>query len=184
MKTKYILFFALIFSFNLNAQTKLCEEESFHPVDYELVKLRNRLQSKGVDSILIYRHWIHTNGYNGYGKIIWNIGGETFQQKFSCKDKVTSSEVVRLEHDTFINFYFQNKVDTISSNPDKPDINISHDASHFISFYHDSKNYCFFISGLEVEFNQTNDRAKWVKMLSDEAVCIIRNSRVNNLESD
>jgi hypothetical protein len=48
-----------------------------HPVDIYQDALIDSLSANGVDSIVAMRCWGYTNGWNGYGYLIWTLNGTT-----------------------------------------------------------------------------------------------------------
>lgn len=137
---------------NLSAysQVKICgNEQSSHPIDYSLQILSDSLINSGIDSIIIYRHWINANGYNGYEKIMWKTNTSFYYIELDSNkstQKITISESLKMEVDSVMNFFFQNRLYTISENPKNQFFTISHDGRHFIKIIWPGNEYCFTIS--------------------------------------
>lgn len=172
-------YITLLFIFTVKvtfAQIVICgNKQSFHPIDIRAFQLRDSLQHRGIDSIIVYRHWSTTNGYNGYGKIIWIDNGKCFQIKIILKTanelkEILQTKIFKLSSDSVFTFFFYNQIDTITANPTKQDIKMSHDAQHFAQISCGDKSHCFIIPGLLVQFNTDHLRAKYISMLADENV--------------
>jgi hypothetical protein len=170
MNKKYLILISILILFAGSnvayGQINICEDKkSNHPMDNELLKLKDNLQVAGVDTIIVYSHWIYTNGFNGYGKIIWRTKGENFLLQLDYNketSKVDVSDSILLMNDSTMNFFFDNQLDTIHNNPEKNDIQMSHDGRHFISIEWGENRYCFTISNLVVQFNPENERVQWI----------------------
>jgi hypothetical protein len=156
-------------------QVNLCDEEnSYHPIDYNIFKLRDSLLSKSVDSIIIYSHWISTGLLNGYGKVIWKKDGETFLIRFNFnreKRTVERQQLTKLSNDSMFNFFFENELDTIKTNPtnERQDLlKLRHDGRHFISINWLGNEYCFVISSFLVLSNLETKRVQWINLFFKE----------------
>lgn len=161
-----------------HGQTKICgETESFHPLDREMVKLQKYLQSSGVDTIIIYRHWIYTNGFNGYGKALWKKDGKTFQLILNYNKEtlqITRSDTLHVSKAAGLSFFFNQQIDTINSNPVKQDYRMSHDGRHYISIRWGDNSYCYTISNLLVQFNPNSKRVQWINFFKEDETDQIR----------
>ena len=120
--------------------------------------------------MLIYRHWLGTNGFNGYGKVLWvdNRKVKEYRINFINLNKeygIKSINYSELEVDTIFDFYFQNKVDTVTVNPQKQELSMSHDADHFVWISTKGRTYCYNISGLLVRYNTNHLRSQLVNRL-------------------
>lgn len=162
----------LVMSFTSYGQIKFCGDfESFHPVDQEIIKLREHLQTDGIDTIIMYSHWIYTNGFNGYGKVLWKTDGEIFQLRLNYDketSRITMTDTMQVLNDSIVNFFFDEQLDSIKNNPEKQDIQMSHDGRHFISINWGENQYCYTISNLLVQFNPDNKRVQWINYFKEE----------------
>ena len=175
MKLKILIIqIFLLIGIQINGQINICEDyQSYHPIDEQIISFRDSLNEIGIDTVLIYRHWKYTNGFNGYGKVIWAKNGKFYQFKSIFENEankygIKSLGIQKVKKDSLICFYFQNRLDTITENPTQSMISMSHDASHFVEITIKDFSYCFVIKGLVVSFNPVNLRAKWINMLADE----------------
>ncbi len=166
-------------------QVSICGDKlSSHPVDIKALYLKDSLRLAGIDTIIVYRHWLGTNGFNGYGKVIWIDKGRCFQYKIEFdyigpNFGIKHLDFSKLYSNSLINFFFDNQIDTVKKNPTKKRIIMSHDAEHFVMVSCKNYNYCYLISGLLVFFNSDNLRAKFVSLLSDENNSDIRTDGVS-----
>ena len=117
---RLILGFLILISMQTYGQVNTCgNEQSNHPVDKRIIEIRDSLQKTGIDTILIYSHWLYTGSFNGYGKAIWKNQGICYQLKipFHNGDELYGlgqQELKILENDSIIDFFFLNRIDTIS----------------------------------------------------------------------
>lgn len=170
--TKYLFLPILLFINTCISlgQIKLCEEQnSYHPVDYKIFELRDSLLSESVDTIIVYSHWVVTNGFNGYGKVAWKKDGETYLVKFDYDkyDKRIKEEQIKISNDTMFSFFFENKLDSIKTNPEQ-ELRVSHDGRHFINIYWGGNEHCFTIRNVLVQFNSENKRVQWVNYFKEK----------------
>ncbi len=154
-------------------QVNICEDEqSHHPIDKELFRLRESLQNQAVDTILIYRHWIYTNGFNGYGKVFWKKNGEHYQFGLDFNKEtgqIDITDTISVQSDSTVQFFFDHRIDTSKSNPEKQDMRMSHDGQHFVSMGLGAANhYCFTISNLLVQFNPNHKRVQWINLFKED----------------
>jgi hypothetical protein len=162
-------------------QIKICEADSYHPIDYKTVAFRDSLFRKSVDTVIIYSHWIYTNGWNGYGKVVWKKNGETFLVKFDYDNKMRR-ELTKLPDDSIVSFFFENRLDTITTNPDKLTIvttpdgrtfgSMRHDGRHFISIRWSGYEYCFIIDNFTVQHALAHKRSQWIGCFKEEGSSI------------
>lgn len=186
LKFALISILCLTTAIELFSQVNLCEEkESYHPVDQKLFRIRDSLSTSKIDTIIIYSHWIHTNGFNGYGRVLWRQNGKTYCLRVSYK-KATSPneryEIMKLENDSIFTYFFENKIDTIKTNPDNQKMRVSHDGRHFFQITWNKENYCFLIPDLLVQFNPDNKRVHLINLFKEKGTdtIIIDRIRVNN----
>jgi hypothetical protein len=165
-----------LFTSNLTfGQVVICgDKQSSHPIDIRAFQLRDSILQTGIDTIIVYRQWYSANGYNGYGKIIWLDKGQCFQCKITLENnannEIHQTKISKLISDSLFTFFSSNHIDTITTNPTKQEIKMSHDARHFVQVSYKDKTICYIITGLLVQFNPENPRAKFIRMLSDENV--------------
>lgn len=175
----WTLVLCLLTAIQTFGQVSICgDRQSSHPVDIRALHLRDSLRQTGIDTIIVYRHWLGTNGFNGYGKVIWLDKGQCFQYKIEFENSggnygIKQVNLSKLKSDSLFILFFDNHIDTITTNPTKQSVQMSHDAEHFVEVSYKDKSYCFLISGLLVQFNPDNSRAKFISLLSDENVSSI-----------
>ncbi|MGG9961158.1 hypothetical protein [Ferruginibacter sp. SUN106] len=153
---------------------KICGTDHYHPVDIKAKLISDSLKAKGIDTLLIYRDWLGTNGFNGYGKVLWLDKGVLKQYRINFINEapyygIKSINFSIIKSDSIFSFYFRNNLQSVSTNPTKQDMWMSHDSDHFIYLEANGKIYCFNISGLLVEYNPENLRSKFVRKLMIDA---------------
>jgi len=183
MKSKsymLILGFLVLISVQTYGQVNICSnEQSNHPIDKRIIEIRDSLQKIGIDTILIYSHWLYTGSFNGYGKAIWKYQGICYQLKipFHNGDEfygLGQQDFRILGNDSIIDFFFMNRIDTITVIPTYQSINIRHDAIHFVEISYKSQEFCFVLRGLPIQDNPNNILSKWFFLLADENLAPIR----------
>jgi hypothetical protein len=167
-----IIFFVsfLFLTTSLAGQEKvnICGEDHYHPVDIKEMKLADSLKSVGVDSFLFYRHWLGMNGFNGYGKLIWKQYGNVYQYQIDFKNDINdygikSVTLSKLRDDSIFVYYFTNRLDTITTNPQKRPISwIDHDSEHFVYLSVANKVYCFTLLGELLWNNPEHFRSQFI----------------------
>ncbi len=177
---KLILGFLILISVQTYGQVNTCgNEQSNHPVDKRIIEIRDSLQKTGIDTILIYSHWLSTGSFNGYGKVIWKNQGICYQLKIPFHNGdglygLGQQEFKILVNDSIIDFFFMNRIDTITVIPTYQSINIRHDAIHFVEISYKGQKFCFVMRGLPIEDNPDNTLSKWFFLLADDNVAPIR----------
>ncbi len=92
-------------------QVSICgDRQSSHPVDIKALHLKDSLLLTGIDTIIVYRHWLGTNGFNGYGKVIWLDKGQSFQYKIDFENGsgnygIKQVNLSKLISDSLISFF-------------------------------------------------------------------------------
>jgi hypothetical protein len=179
-----LITFVSVNCFSQQNQIIHCGENLSHPVDIKAKQIADDLKKKGIDTLLIYRDWLSTNGYNGYGKVIWLDKGVTKQCLINLIDKrngfTTKVIYSHLPNSNHFDFFFKNRLDTITSYPkydrnyeegngsdmSKMHVEISDDAAHFVYLYIDKKPYCFEITGSDLINYPNHPRSQFVDRLT------------------
>ena len=158
----------------------ICNEKHYHPVDIKIKQISDSLILLGIDSILMYRHWLGSNNFNGYGKVIWKKNNLYKQILILLDDaiqiKLLNDENINVEevNPNIINFYYKNNMNNILSIcMYKPKYLVDHDAFHFVCTRTYNVEECFELSATEIYYNPLNLRSRLVKMLSD-SIDIVR----------
>jgi len=185
LKLTLVLNLFLTTEIELFSQINLCEDkESHHPIDKQLIQIRDSLFTSKIDTVIIYSHWIYTNGFNGYGKVQWKQNGETYLLKlfYNKESSIERDEIKKLESDTIFTYFFGNKIDTLKTNPDRQDFYLSHDGRHFFHITWNTKSYCFLMTNLLVQFNPDNKRVHLINLFKEKETdtFIIDGKRVRN----
>lgn len=173
----FVYVICLTTSLKMYSQVNLCgEKESYHPLDNQLYQIRDSLSISKVDTVIIYSHWIHSNGWNGYGKVQWRQNGETYSVRISFNKETSSikrGEIKKLENDTAFHYFFDNRIDTIKANPDSQDQRISHDGRHFFQIIWNTESYCFILPNLLAQFNPNHKRVHLIHFFKEEGTDIL-----------
>lgn len=149
---------------------KYCEIEHHHFVDIVAKRKIDSLKEEEVKSILFYRDWIGTNGFNGYGKLIWSQNGKFYQYQFNFENydgRYGISSIEKTEYHTCdaINFYNVMRIDTVNTSPKEPEIYMSHAADHFVYICIEGKEKCFNVSGLNLREDSTHLKSQLINKL-------------------
>jgi|SRR5690554_741831 len=187
-KLKYALIpiLCLTTAIELFNQVNLCDEnKSYHPIDQKLFRIRDSLYTSNVDTVIIYSHWIYTNGFNGYGKVHWKQNGETYCLNLSYKKEkslIEREEIKKLENDSIFTYFFENMIDIIKTNPENQEIRMSHDGIHFFEITWNEKKHCFLMPNLIVQFNPENKRVHLINLFKEKETdtIIIDGIRIRN----
>lgn len=149
----------------------ICGGQHHHPVDVQAKLLADSLKATGIDTILIFRHWLGVNGYNGYGKVLWLDKGVLKQYRINFVNHLPEYGIKSIQYstigtDSIFSFYFTNNLQSITSNPEmQSEVWMSHDANFFIYLEAKGKINCFDIDGLLVGYNPEHLRSIFVRKL-------------------
>ncbi|MBS1560235.1 MAG: hypothetical protein JSS89_01385 [Bacteroidetes bacterium] len=182
LRLLWVLTLCIAFPVHGVGQVTICgDRQSYHPVDIKALQVRDSLRQAGIDTIVVYRHWIGTNGFNGYGKVIWLENGRCLQYKYELVRKngtygdiLVTSSIVR--SDSLLRFFFEKHVESVSSNPTKQGFVLDHDSEHYVDVWYQGIRYCYIIKGMLVDENPDDLRASFVNMLRDFNVSSIKAS--------
>lgn len=157
----------------LISQPTFCGEKTYFPDDPTILALKDSLVENGVDTILVYRNWIHANEFHGYEKMVWRKDGKHFQILLDLESKGASYQsksrgIENCDHPDWINFFFDQNLNSIRENPPRSPIKMSHDASHAVEISFGKNTYCYLMDGLTLAFNPEHLRVKWIILLADE----------------
>lgn len=163
----HLLFSGLIFITGNSASSQtICDSDNpNHPVDKLLLILNDSLTSAGTDSIIMYRHWINSNGFNGYGKIIWKKAGKLYGMELDyhkSNPPIITRKHLKIETDSLMNFFFDKKLDLDTENPTNRNIRMSHDGIHVIKIKWNDKASCFMIYDTMVVANPDHPLVQWI----------------------
>jgi len=94
--------------------------------------------------------------------------------------QVVKQEMTKLSNDSIVSFFFENRLDTITTNPDKltyitaPDGitfgSLGHDGRHFISIHWADNEYCFIINDFNVKHSIAHKRVQWINHFRERGV--------------
>lgn len=152
------------------APVEYCNETHYHFVD-KVAKVKvDSLLDAGVKDILYYRDWIGTNGFNGYGKLIWLQKEKYYQYQFNFENYdgrygISSIDKSEKKDCDALDFYRDKQIDTVLSSPREPDYFGSHAADHFIYVNLSGKENCFHVSGLELNEDTTHLKSQLINKL-------------------
>jgi len=174
LKNIFLTLFAASLFYTAQGQINLCGDSiSDFPIDKKLFHIRESLRKSGIDTIVIYSHWIYTKDLIGYGKVCWKKKGQSYLIFLSIKSEnptpIEPSVAIAKEYkttDSLINFFFENNLDTIETNQDKW---TEYDGRHFISISWSENEYCFVIPDSIVQSNPENKRVQWIKNFKSES---------------
>lgn len=161
-----LIFLTAFFGFT---SPKLCSFRNHFKIDNALLTQKYILLEN--DTVILYRHWIYSNGENGYGKAILKKNGNYSIRKFELdsnrnlntskwKVKEELKEIFQLLNDCIV------KSDT---NLITPSTRVSHDGEHIVEVYVGKRLlYNFCINDLWLYPNRFNNNVKLVSLLRDK----------------
>ncbi len=154
---------------------EFCGQDHYHFVDIIAKYKIDSLNETGIDTILFYRHWLGTNGFNGYGKILWKEGNSTRQMQLNFENYngrygISSIDLKTDLNPQSIDFFFSHQLDTVQSSPREPKISISHDADHFVYAFVRrfalNDQTCFHVSGLNIWEDSLHLKSQLIRYLT------------------
>lgn len=146
-----------------------CRFRTHFKIDSALLNQKNLLSQN--DTLILYHHWVYTNGENGYGKALLksdeNISITNF--KLDSNRNLHSTEWQTHDKQSIVFEALTNclaQKDTIFQ---RPMINHSHDGEHIIEvFTKDKLIYNFCIGDLWLYPNRFNNQVKLIYLLRDK----------------
>ena len=150
-----------------------CELNSNLKLDRRLLQINDSLIN--ADTLILYRHWVYTNGENGYAKALFSKSGQHFQKTLvfdSENNKINESNWKQLPNNnsaiTFLAHNTAKKID--SSYPSKHQITLTetHSGQHIIQFIVKNKIvFCDKISETDISFNYKIPEQSLINYLRD-----------------
>lgn len=171
MIRNFTFFLCFVKGLSLYAQGEgdsLCSIHPSHPVTFKARQLIDSLQRQNTDTILFYLRFADNTDY-GYGKVLWQRNGATRQYNINYdyeKNIISSIRYQKVKSNSIFHFYFQNRLDTLSSNPRDEDLeSMSHDGHHFVWVSAKQQIHCFEIRRAIVYCYPENLRSQLVRLL-------------------
>ena len=147
----------------------ICGKGHFHPIDIKAEQISDSLKNKGVDTILIYRHWLGMNGFNGYGKVLWVKNGLIHQYFIDFKNHIDDYRIKSINYSEVWNpifsFFFQNKIDTIKTSPKSKTQGPDHDSNHFIQIIIGVFQFCFDVDGQALKDDPSHPYSQMIALV-------------------
>lgn len=149
---------------------KYCAENHRHFVDIVARDKIDSLNKVGVKNILFYRDWIGTNGFNGYGKLIWIQKDKCYQYQLNFENYdgrygISSIDKSELKNCEAFDLYVEKRIDTVRSSPKEPEFWMSHAANHFVYANINGNENCFDISGHNLMEDSTHLKSQMINKL-------------------
>ena len=136
-------------------------------MDYAAEKIINDLDSLGIDTILTsFYHLDNGRGSNATKIIFWKKNGETFVNAVRLKkiDKFKVFGQSKLPSDSIFQFFFDNRLDTVTSNP-KSELSISHNFGYSVDFKYGSSKYNLYLRNEKRSYDPTHLKSMWIEMI-------------------
>lgn len=144
--------------------------EQYHDVDILTRITIDSLTQLEIDTILYFRDWPQTNGFNGYGKLIWKQHGIVQQTHIEFDDesspvraKFTSKQDSTLNN--ALNYYLTTNIHSDKCTPEVTKFVMSHIGSYFVySRLNDTEN-CFIMSTVDVGYFNRHPKSNFIKRI-------------------
>jgi hypothetical protein len=170
------------------SSVRYCGGEQHHYVDILAKGIIDSLKFVGIQKILFYRDWIITNGMNGYGKLIWEEEGEYTQLQFNFENdhghRIRSIDKFKTNSNEPIEFFVENRIDTITSHPKTSLYRISHTSDHFVYLNLFGKENCFNVSALDLNGDSLHLKVQLIRKLeipSNEYFELLKTRKIQQL---
>ena len=182
MKRFTIILFAILTVMLSFSKPEYCNFRNHFKIDNALLTQKNLLAVN--DTIILYRHWIYTNGENGYGKAILKTENNLSIKEFNLDSnrKLNSSDW-KFDDNLKEVYKMLNKCLTkTDTNYFKPLTSMSHDGEHAIEVYTGNKLiYNFCINDLWLYPNRFNNNIKLIYLLRDKEIAESNGSKITFL---
>lgn len=153
------------------------ERLSMHPVDVQQRSFVDSLHAQGVDSILTFRLWIYTNGYNGNGRVVWKHQGVASTRKFTMVGSEVDSTIgTSAQHiDSVFALATATMPHSEGLNYRPSEYHISHDSECRVEVRIDSQYASWTLRGAKISNNPDRVRVQLCRALADpnEALSVL-----------
>jgi hypothetical protein len=128
------------------------------------------LISKGIDTVLLCKH-IFDNGSLPIEKafILWTDKGKGYLKSFfnNPQHSPTENEIVLFESESLINYFFENRIDTVKTKP-KSDIMISHSMGYSVQLYTPNYFYRERLTDFLIGQDKEHIKSVWWNLISEK----------------
>lgn len=146
--------------------------KQYHDIDILARITIDSLSESGVDTVLYFRDWPHTNGFNGYGKLTWKKSGIVMQKYIefdssltpvnarftSSQDSISSSA---------LNYYLNTNINSDTCTPIVTKFIMSHIGSYFVYSKLRNTENCFQMSTVDVEYFNRHPKSNFIRQVRD-----------------
>jgi len=144
------------------------KEEQFHDVDILARITIDSLIQTGVDTLLYFRDWQYTNGFNGYGKLAWMKSG-TLKQRHIEYDENSDPVEARFtfqQDSTLKNsltYYLETNLHSDKCTPEVTKFIFSHPGSYFVYSRIKNTENSFTMSEIDVAYFYRHPKSYFIK---------------------
>jgi len=128
------------------------------------------LISEGIDTVLLCKY-IFDNGSLPIEKafVLWTDNGKGYLKAFfnNPQHNPTENEIVLFESENLINFFFENRIDTVKTNPES-DSWISHSLGYSVQLYTLNYFYRERITDFLIREDEEHIKSKWWNLISEK----------------
>ncbi len=142
--------------------------EQYHDVDILARMTIDSLTQLEIDTILYFRDWPHTNGFNGYGKLIWKKSGIVQQIHIEFDDgsspvraKFTSKQDSTLNN--ALNYYLKANIHSDKCTPEVTKFVMSHIGNYFVYSRLSVSENCFMMSTVDVGYFNRHPKSNFIR---------------------
>ncbi|MGB6037593.1 MAG: hypothetical protein WBG42_15065 [Cryomorphaceae bacterium] len=138
-------------------------------IDARLLEIKDSLGA--TDTLILYRHWTHTNGEHGYARIYEKRNGFVFRKDLNFDNSsqlLSESDWNKVEMQNLILSSLRTTISRAKDILSPSSISASHDGLHTVQvYYKDTLIYCDELSNLEIQANENLPRSKFINELRD-----------------
>lgn len=138
-------------------------------MDARLFKIKDSLGT--TDTLILYRHWTHTNGEHGYARIYEKRNGFVFRKDLNfdnSSQSLSESDWNKLEIQNLVLPLLRTTISRAKDTLSPSSISPSHDGLHTVQVYFkDTLIYCDELSNIEIRANENLPRSKFINGLRD-----------------
>jgi hypothetical protein len=168
IKLLFVLLISLSVLLSFTAP-EYCAFRDHFKIDKALLTQKHMLTDN--DTMILYRHWVYTNGENGYGKALLMRNNQITSRSFKLDSNVNLNSTNWQINDELKDVF--KTLNSCLTMPDtnyvKPSMGMSHDGEHVIEVYtKDKLIYSFCIKDLWLYPNRFNNNVKLISLLVDK----------------
>jgi hypothetical protein len=144
--------------------------EQYHDVDILARISIDSLIQTGVDTLLYFRHWQYTNGFNGYGKLAWMKSGTLYQRyiEYDVNSDLVNARFTSQQDSTLkssLTYFLETNLHWDKCTPVVNKFIYSHPGSYFVYSRLKNTENTFIMSDIDVAYFDRHPKSNFIKRI-------------------